>query len=114
MESVTTFFLLIGVLVLLGLLGLVLWVWLLIRVGRSSIAGAVLTFLFWPVSLYFLIKYWDDEELNVRAPFFGNIAVFALSVLLVIPIMKIGGTSALKAQRQKETENVKSNASMER
>jgi thiol:disulfide interchange protein len=48
------------------------YIWLLIRIGKISIIGAILTFLFWPVSIYFLVTFWNDEESNIKAPFFIN------------------------------------------
>jgi hypothetical protein len=55
-----------GYLAVFGLL----WLWLCIKIGRSSPLLGIGTFFFSPLALYCLIRYWGDEESDIRIPFF--------------------------------------------
>lgn len=55
-----------GYLAVFGLL----WLWLCIKVGRSSPLLGIGTFFFSPLALYCLIRFWGDEESDIRIPFF--------------------------------------------
>ena len=50
----------------------------LVRVWRSEQMLAVWMFLFWPVGLYALVKYWGDKEAGVRMPLLASFGIFAL------------------------------------
>lgn len=49
--------------------------WLVVRIWQSSPVGAVLTFLTGLPAWYFLYKYWNDEEKDIRVPFFVNLVI---------------------------------------
>ena len=55
---------------LAGLVGLVCWVWMLIKTSKSSMVVAVIAFFFWPAFIYALVKNWNDEESDIKVPFF--------------------------------------------
>jgi hypothetical protein len=55
-----------GYLAVFGLL----WLWLCIKVGRANLLLGVATFFFSPLALYCLIRYWGDEDADIRIPFF--------------------------------------------
>jgi hypothetical protein len=40
----------------------VLSIWILVRIWRRSPLLAILSFLFWPVTIFALISCWGDEE----------------------------------------------------
>lgn len=56
-------------------LSLVFLVWMVARIGKQSVPIAVGSFLFWPVLIYALFKYWGDDESDIKLPF----ALFVLS-----------------------------------
>lgn len=56
----------------------VLVIWMVVKIARSSPLLAVGSFLFWPVSLFALIKYWGDRDSDIRVPFFLSIACTGL------------------------------------
>lgn len=58
--------------------------WLVVRIWKISVPGAILTFFTGLPAFYFLLKYWDDDEYNIRAPFFISLAVSILALLLVV------------------------------
>lgn len=68
----------------------VAWLWLTIRVAKSSPAGSVFTFIFGLPAFYFLFKYWHDEERNIRVPFAVNlvISVALIGAMLSVPSYK--------------------------
>lgn len=70
----TTLFLIVALPLVAGLLYLLA----LIRVWRSEQMLAVMMFLFWPVGLYALVKYWGDKDAGVRTPLLAAFGTFAL------------------------------------
>jgi hypothetical protein len=58
--------------------------WLVVRIWKISAPGAIFTFFTGLPAFYFLLKYWDDDEYNIRAPFFISLAVNLLALLLVV------------------------------
>ncbi|MFA5685294.1 MAG: hypothetical protein WCZ65_06780 [Lysobacteraceae bacterium] len=56
----------------------VLSIWAVVKVWRSSPLLAILCFFFWPASLIALIKYWGDEDSDIRVPFFLSLVVSLL------------------------------------
>ena len=90
------------------------WLWLTFRIWKTSAAGAVVTFLLGLPALYFLLKYWDDEERGIRAPFFTNFGISLAFILFAVtnPSYKIdASTDEDRAQRVAAA--VKSNPEME-
>lgn len=55
---------------LLALIALVLFFYLLVRVGKASVLLAVGCFFFPPLLLLALGLYWKDEEHDIKVPFF--------------------------------------------
>jgi hypothetical protein len=51
----------------------VLVVWMVVKIARSSPLLAVGSFLFWPLSLLALVKYWGDRDSDIRVPFFLSV-----------------------------------------
>ncbi len=46
-----------------------MWLWLCIKIGRSSPLLGIATFFISPLALYCLIRYWGDEDSDIRIPF---------------------------------------------
>lgn len=61
--------------------------WLVVRIWKISAVGAILTFFTGLPAFYFLLKYWDDDEYNIRAPFFISLAISILALLFVVSTM---------------------------
>jgi len=72
------------------IVSIVLWLWLTMRIWKSSTVGAVFTFFLGLPAIYFLLKYWDDEEGDIRVPFFVNLitTIVYLFMLLNAPTYK--------------------------
>lgn len=88
--------------------------WLVVRIWQCSPVGAVLTFLTGLPAWYFLFKYWNDEEKDIRIPFFINLAlviVYLVALLNNIEVVKDMGTDDEVAQV--EVTRSKSNPEME-
>ena len=68
---------------LASLFSIVLFIYMLVRTWKSSILLAVLSFLFWPVIVVALIKNWNDEESDIKVPFFIWIVVSIFMVWLI-------------------------------
>lgn len=56
----------------------VLVIWMVVKIARSSPLLAVGSFLFWPLSLFALIKYWGDRDSDIRVPFFLSLVCTGL------------------------------------
>jgi hypothetical protein len=97
------------------LVSMAAWIWLAVRIWKSSAFGAILTFFLVLPVFYFLFKYWGDKERSVRAPFFINLCMGLLFLALAVstPTFKSGGYLADWTSRPK-VELVKSNPEMER
>ena len=52
-----------------GFIAFILLIWMLLRVGKQSVLLAILAFFFWPVLIFAVIKYWGDEEADIKVPF---------------------------------------------
>ena len=63
---------------ILPLVAGLLYLLALVRVWRSEQMLAVMMFLFWPVGLYALVKYWGDKDAGVRTPLLASFGTFAL------------------------------------
>ncbi|OGB25680.1 MAG: hypothetical protein A3I66_11830 [Burkholderiales bacterium RIFCSPLOWO2_02_FULL_57_36] len=97
------------------IVSLIAWLGLTVRIWKTSPAGAVFSFFLGLPSLYFLFKYWGDEERDIRAPFFTNLGLSVLYLLFVftVPTYKEGYSSD-DERAQKLAVAVKSNPEMER
>lgn len=64
----------LGILVSLALLGV-----MVARIGRRNGPFAVFSALFWPALLVAMVRYWGDDESDIRMPFllFVPITVYA-------------------------------------
>jgi len=60
-----------------GFIALILWLWMVVRVGKQNFLLGVGAFVFWPVLIFAVIKYWGDEESDIKIPF----AIFMLAVI---------------------------------
>lgn len=52
-----------------SLLCLVFLVWMLARIWKDSALLAIVSFFFWPALIFALVKYWGDEEHDIKLPF---------------------------------------------
>jgi hypothetical protein len=68
---------------LASLVSLVLFIYMLVRTWKSSVLLAVLSFLFWPLIIVALIKNWNDEESDIKVPFFLWIVVSLFMVWFI-------------------------------
>jgi len=89
----------IALLLLLLLLMIFSYFWLLIRIWRISIIGAILYFFFWPISIYFLIANWSEDD-NIKTPFLVNV----LSWLIFFGIAAMLGGPAYNDYLNKQKE----------
>jgi hypothetical protein len=80
-----------------SLVCLILFFWMLIKVGKQSTLLAFLAFFFWPVLFYAVIKYWGDEESDIKIPF----AIF----LVAVGYMMYDANKMAKAMKEPEQES---------
>ncbi|MES2536683.1 MAG: hypothetical protein V4632_12505 [Pseudomonadota bacterium] len=73
-------YILIGVAALL--VSLVAWSWLTASIWKINPFGAILTFFTGLPAFYYLVKYWNDDELNIRTPFFTNLGLTVAGIIL--------------------------------
>lgn len=100
--------------VVLGVIAFASLVWLLIRIGKTTPLGAVLTFFLGIPALYYLFKFWGDEDSDIRVPFFVNTGV---SILAILVVLNISESEVLKQEREaalSEVRKAQSNPEMER
>jgi hypothetical protein len=91
------------------------WVWLTVSVWKINPLGAVLSFFLGIPALYYLIKYWHDDKLNIRAPFFTNLALNMGAFILVICVAMLQSHSRTKKlERKKENALTGSDLILER
>jgi len=64
--------------IVLPLLSTGLYLWAVVRMWRTDSILAIVMFLFWPASIYALVRHWGEEENDIRVPLFGSFAVLAL------------------------------------
>ena len=60
-----------------GVVALILWLWMVLRIGKQSFLLGVAAFVFWPTLFYAVVKYWGDEESDIKVPF----AIFLVAVI---------------------------------
>ncbi|MEO6688351.1 MAG: DUF2167 domain-containing protein [Dokdonella sp.] len=48
------------------------------RLWRTDSTLAIVMLLFWPAGLYALVRYWAEEENNIRAPMFASLGALAI------------------------------------
>jgi hypothetical protein len=59
-----------------ALIALLSFIWMIARIWKTSAGFAIASFLLWPILLFAVLKYWGDEESDIKVPF----AVWAVSV----------------------------------
>ncbi len=93
-----------------------LWLWLVIRIGKTSVIGAILTFFLGLPALYYLFRNWGDEELDIRVPFFVNLIPLVLAIVaaVALPGYQDYVITAKAAEQQQQAAVDKSNPEMER
>lgn len=69
---------------LLYFASLVLWIWLLVKVGRESAIMALLCFFLWPLALVPLIRNWGQGDSDIRLPFFGALLCSVLAYSMAV------------------------------
>lgn len=69
---------------------LILSIWMTVRIWRRSPILAILSFLFWPVSIIALITNWGDEESDIRLPFFLSVLVAGLAGFMAVRAVEKG------------------------
>jgi hypothetical protein len=80
---------------LASLVSLVLFIYMLVRTWKSSVLLAILSLLFWPLIIVALIKNWNDEESDIKVPFFLWVGVSLFMVWFI--------SRASKAAEEQET-----------
>jgi hypothetical protein len=101
--------------IVLPIVVLGLWFWLVARIGKSSIIGAILTFFLGLPALYFLFKHWGDEELDIRVPFFVSLIPLALAIVAAVALPSYQDyVIASRGAKQQTAANVKSDPELER
>jgi hypothetical protein len=53
-----------------SLAGLILIIWMVLKIWRSSAVLAIISIFLWPALIFALLKYWGDEESDIKVPFF--------------------------------------------
>jgi Na+/proline symporter len=69
--------------ILVGVFALVLFFYLLVRIGKASVLLAIGCFIFPPLLLLALGIYWKDEEHDIKVPFFVLLGLVALGNFLI-------------------------------
>lgn len=101
--------------IVLPIVVLGLWLWLIARIGKGSIIGAILTFFLGLPALYFLFKHWGDEELDIRVPFFVNLIPLALAIVAAVALPSYQDyVIASRGAKQQAAANVRSDPELER
>ena len=44
------------------------FLWIIRRIWKRSVALALASLVLWPIVLLALVRYWDDEECDIRLP----------------------------------------------
>jgi uncharacterized membrane-anchored protein len=79
----------------LPFLSALFYLWAVVRMWRTDSTLAIVMFLFWPASIYALVRHWGQEENDIRVPLFGSFAVLGLWL----------GLFALAGKAQKDVED---------
>jgi hypothetical protein len=100
------------------LLSLPMWIWLCVRIWKTSPVGAILSFLFFFPGLYWAAKLWNDPEANTRTAAYANIALFLLTILVRVQLpddwMQRATGGDEYAQKMKRAEKKRATSDMER
>lgn len=48
---------------------LIFMLWIAARIWKSSAILAILTVFLWPAAVFALLRYWNDEESDIKVPF---------------------------------------------
>lgn len=67
--------------ILASLVSVVLFFWMLAKTWKSSVLLAILSFFFWPVLIVALVKNWNDEESDIKVPFFAWVVTIIFMVI---------------------------------
>jgi hypothetical protein len=59
-----------------ALIALVSFAWMIARIWKTSAGFAIASLLLWPVLLFAVLKFWGDEESDIKVPF----GVWAVSI----------------------------------
>jgi hypothetical protein len=59
-----------------ALIALVSFVWMIARIWKTSAGFAIASILLWPILLFAVLKFWGDEDSDIKVPF----AVWAASI----------------------------------
>jgi uncharacterized membrane-anchored protein len=62
----------------LPLVAALLYLLAIVRVWRSNQMLAILMFFFWPAGIYALVRYWKEDEDNIRVPMIAALSVFGV------------------------------------
>jgi hypothetical protein len=92
----------VALLLALMLLIFASWLWLLIAIARISVLGAVLSFFGWPITIYFLLRYWNDSE-NIKAPFFAHLISWILLIAIIASLGKPSYEKYVKEHREAQS-----------
>jgi hypothetical protein len=52
-----------------GIISFILLIWMITRIWKDSAVLAIVSFFFWPALIFAVIKYWGDEESDIKVPF---------------------------------------------
>ena len=53
-----------------GFVSFVLLIWMVAKIWKESAGLAILSLLFWPALIFALLRYWGDEDSDIKLPFF--------------------------------------------
>jgi hypothetical protein len=52
-----------------GFVSFIVLIYMLVKIGKQSVLLAVVSFLFWPALIFAVLKFWGDEESDIKVPF---------------------------------------------
>ena len=68
--------------ILVALIALCIWFYILVRIGKHNTLLAVACFFFMPLVLLPVGLYWNDEESDIKIPFFVLVGVIILGNIM--------------------------------
>ena len=63
---------------MLPILASLFYLFAVARLWRTDSTLAIVMLLFWPAGLYALVRYWGEEENNIRVPMFASLGALAI------------------------------------
>ena len=69
--------------ILVALIALCIWFYILVRIGKHNTLLAVGCFFFMPLVLLPVGLYWNDEENDIKIPFFVLVGVIILGNIML-------------------------------